>query len=371
MPGQVGPSGNTSSSSSGSITINTTTITGGTAGRVLFEGAGNVVSEDADLTFSGDTLTATKTSTGNATITANGAASAPPITTTGTWFTGGSATTTKPQLLIEPTGTTSTGWSTAGTGIGVNAASGFTGKLLDLQLNGIAVFNVDSSGAVSGNSANLGGLLLLGSVITIPNPGGFIWASRSAVLSPADGNLLFVNNAINDFGRIQLGGTTSSFPSIKRSGADLQARLADDSADTNFYAANLGSALTCLSNDSTLATAAGTIYTSPGNDGTPLTITTESAVGWVVPRAGTITNLYVRTGSVAKVNTPATAIVVRKNGSDTALTVAAMTQTTATTSSDTTHSFTVAAGDVITVSLTTTGAAAVSTSIASISFLLK
>lgn len=68
----------------------------------------------------------------------NGAASTPPVSLTGTWFTGGSATTTKPQFLIEPTGTTSTGWSTSGTGLGVNAASGFVGNLLDLQLNGTA-----------------------------------------------------------------------------------------------------------------------------------------------------------------------------------------------------------------------------------------
>jgi hypothetical protein len=76
----------------------------------------------------------------------NGAASAPPGAFTGTWFTGGTATTTKPQVLIEPTGTTSTGWSTSGTGLGVNAASGFAGRLLDLQVNGSSKFHVDDNG---------------------------------------------------------------------------------------------------------------------------------------------------------------------------------------------------------------------------------
>jgi hypothetical protein len=70
------------------------------------------------------------------TLALNGAASTPPLDVTGTWFTGGTSTTTKPQVLIEPTGATSTAWSTAGTGLGVNAASGFTGRLLDLQING-------------------------------------------------------------------------------------------------------------------------------------------------------------------------------------------------------------------------------------------
>lgn len=79
---------------------------------------------------------------------ANAAASTPPLTLTGTWFTGGSATTTKPQLLIEPAGTTSTGWSTSGTGLGINAPSGFTGYLLSGQLNGASRFDVTSSGSI-------------------------------------------------------------------------------------------------------------------------------------------------------------------------------------------------------------------------------
>jgi hypothetical protein len=78
----------------------------------------------------------------------NGAASAPPGTFTGTWFTGGTATTTKPQVLIEPAGTTSTAWSTSGTGLGVNAASGFAGNLLDLQLNGTSRAIVTGAGNV-------------------------------------------------------------------------------------------------------------------------------------------------------------------------------------------------------------------------------
>lgn len=79
----------------------------------------------------------------------NGAASAPPGSYTGAWFTTGDATTTKPQLLVEPSGTTSTGWSTAGTGIGVNAASGFAGRLLDLQLAGTSVFRVTAGGSTT------------------------------------------------------------------------------------------------------------------------------------------------------------------------------------------------------------------------------
>lgn len=92
----------------------------------------NTACSDGDFGF----LAAANSFTAANTFSVNGAASTPAAKLTGTWFTGGTATTTKPQLLVEPTGATSTNWSTSGTGIGVNAASGFTGNLLDLQTNG-------------------------------------------------------------------------------------------------------------------------------------------------------------------------------------------------------------------------------------------
>lgn len=54
---------------------------------------------------------------------------------------------------------------------------------------------------------------------------------RSAITSPSDGVLYLQNNASNDFARLQFGGTTSSFPALKRSSTTLAIRLADDSAD--------------------------------------------------------------------------------------------------------------------------------------------
>ncbi len=61
----------TASSASG-ITIDTTAITGGTAGRVLFESATNKVSEDADFTFSVNTLTVTGLVVGSSKLTLDG-----------------------------------------------------------------------------------------------------------------------------------------------------------------------------------------------------------------------------------------------------------------------------------------------------------
>lgn len=70
------------------------------------------------------------------TINAAGASSSSSLLLTGALFSGGTSTTTKPLALIEPTGSTSNAWSTAGTMLGLNADSSFTGNLIDGQYNG-------------------------------------------------------------------------------------------------------------------------------------------------------------------------------------------------------------------------------------------
>ena len=84
------------------------------------------------------------------------------------------------------------------------------------------------------------------------------------------GNGIFglLNAAQNGFGRLQLGGTTSAFPAIKRNGTGIDIRLADDSAfapvkgkittDTN-YTAGVPSATGYL----TIYDATGTAYRVP------------------------------------------------------------------------------------------------------------
>jgi hypothetical protein len=115
-------------------------LVAGSTGQLVFNNAGaysglsGVTTDGTDITLTGRFISSL-----------NGAASAPPGTFTGTWFTGGTATTTKPQVLIEPTGTTSTAWSTSGTGLGVNAVSGFVGRLLDLQINGTSEWSLSNT----------------------------------------------------------------------------------------------------------------------------------------------------------------------------------------------------------------------------------
>ncbi len=144
----------------------------------------------ADLSDSGTACTATIASyaplAGNNIFTANGALSSgagPGATFNGTWITGGTATTTKPYHLIEPTGTTSTGWSTSGTGLGVNAASGFVGSLIDLQTAGTSKFSVSGTG----NAVAVGSMTAT----------SFSGANSSNLTITANGDLLLTANHSN------------------------------------------------------------------------------------------------------------------------------------------------------------------------------
>jgi hypothetical protein len=129
----------------------TVALVAGSSGQLLYNNAGANAGVPSSIV----------SSTGNITLSLNGALSATgiagvPVAATGTWIaTGGTATTTKPQVLIEPTGATSTAWSTSGTGFGVNAASGFAGNLLDLQVNGTSQLKVSSDGVITKRSSNV------------------------------------------------------------------------------------------------------------------------------------------------------------------------------------------------------------------------
>jgi hypothetical protein len=128
----------------------TVALVAGSNGQLIYNssgaqaGLGTLTTDGTDITLTGRFISSL-----------NGAASEPPGTFTGTWFTGGSATTTKPQVLIEPTGTTSTAWSTNGTGLGVNAPSGFSGLLVDLQLNGTSEWAFSTTGLTVGDANDI------------------------------------------------------------------------------------------------------------------------------------------------------------------------------------------------------------------------
>ena len=57
---------------------------------------------------------------------------------------------------------------------------------------------------------------------------GYYVAQRASMQNPADGVLLITNAAETSFDRLQLGGTTASFPSLKRASNNIEIKNADD-----------------------------------------------------------------------------------------------------------------------------------------------
>jgi len=122
-------------------------------------------------------------------------------------------------------------------------------------------YDIGASGANRPRSVHIAGGIY---------PSGVIQWASSTTLLPVDGNgtLRISNTAGNDFGRLQLGGTTNAFPAIKRNGTGIDIRLADDSAfapvkgklttDTN-YTVGVPSATGYL----TIYDATGTAYRVP------------------------------------------------------------------------------------------------------------
>jgi hypothetical protein len=114
-----------------------------------------------------------------------------------------------------------TSLSVGGATIGSNALA-VTGKIVGSSTLNTGTITADQ---VSGASIYANSTGSIGNV------------NRGVITFPSDGVFTLWNNANTGFTRLQLGGTTSSFPAIKVNGAALNFRLADDSADAAITAA--------------------------------------------------------------------------------------------------------------------------------------
>ncbi len=123
-------------------------------------------------------------------------------------------------------------------GVTLNVATDSTLKIFARDGSSAATINIQST--IIGNTVTAGLSLIAN------NGGSFGFGSRGIVRAPSDGVWTLLNNAETDFNRLQFGGTTSSFPAIKRSGTTLAVRLADDTdnADFSVRAMSMSSTLT-------------------------------------------------------------------------------------------------------------------------------
>ena len=121
------------------------------------------------------------------------------------------------------------------TGIFLNATetalNGMGHNLMDLQVGGVSRFRVKNDGISETTGYYFGVARLLF------NNGSYA-TNRGLMSASGNGIFTLLNAAENDFGRLQLGGTTNAFPAIKRNGAAIDFRLADDSAFADINAAN-------------------------------------------------------------------------------------------------------------------------------------
>ena len=127
-------------------------------------------------------------------------------------------------IRVYTSGNTSIQFGTAGT-IRWNV-DGSTGHFLAAADN---TYDIGASGANRPRNIYVG--TLVQSLVLEAAAAGYIgFDARSRIRCPADGQILLRNNAENNFSLLQFGGSTSSFPSLKRNGTALETKLADDSA---------------------------------------------------------------------------------------------------------------------------------------------
>jgi len=144
---------NPANTADNAATAQVSTAAVGNKGLVVQGSAGQTANLQEWQNNAGTTLSSIDMS-GAYTNSTAGSVSHSAIKVGGSPYSAGSATTNKPQVLVEDAAT-STGWSTSGTYVGVNAATGFTGNLIDAQLNGVSKFSVSSAGVISGNGSGL------------------------------------------------------------------------------------------------------------------------------------------------------------------------------------------------------------------------
>jgi hypothetical protein len=84
---------------------------------------------------------------------------------------------------------------------------------------------------------------------TFSSPSRFLINSDAS--TGADGNIVLSNTGGTTFGLLKLGGTTNSFPAIKRNGAAIDIRTADDGGPANLNAREIAASVGFFAPNST------------------------------------------------------------------------------------------------------------------------
>ena len=111
--------------------------------------------------------------------------------------------------------------------LGTYKGTGGIARGLEFQTDGVTrlLINTNGGATFTGNAFVFGG-----GNVQIDSNKFFFWQGGSVLANSSNGVINLTNQAGSDFGRLQFGGTTASFPALKRSSTTLQVRLADDNA---------------------------------------------------------------------------------------------------------------------------------------------
>lgn len=279
--------GNLATTGGGTTTIGTSTITGGTNTRVLFDDSG-VIGEDAGLTYNKTTDSLTiggDVTVGNGVqvtsyyLFGNGTNFQSPGSGAVTLYNNGNTLSATlavdaANTLAQRNGTNgqsfrvydtytdgsnyrravlagglfleAVGSGAVGAGMyvynrdvgpiyfGTNNSSRWT-----IDANGHFItgtdnlYDIGASGATRPRNLYVAGSGTFG-VLSLPATSGqIVWSTQGFINYAADGVLVLHDNAGSSFGRLTFGGTTSSFPALKRVFGGFQVRLADDSGFTS------------------------------------------------------------------------------------------------------------------------------------------
>lgn len=124
-------------------------------------------------------------------------------------------------------------WDTNVLKIGTEKAGTGTARALELQTDGTTRLTLNATNGQIVGAVFIATAYLVTPASALGGNGGVYFGTAgsngSQVQSTGVGVIAVGNYAGNDFSRLQFGGTTSSFPALKRSSTTLQARLADDS----------------------------------------------------------------------------------------------------------------------------------------------
>lgn len=196
------------------------------------------------------------------------------------------------SMLASPSDGNITLFNNAQTGFTLLRFGGVTSGFPAIKRNAA---QIDFRLADDSGPCSITGLNITGTNFIAATGGTIGFSARSTMQSPVDGNLQLGNSTASDFALLQFGGTTSSFPALKRSAAGLLARLADDSNYTFIRASSL------LADNLNCSGFAGNAKVLGGTTGTTIRNNADSADNLLISDAGVVTsrsNLVVGSGLV-------------------------------------------------------------------------